>query len=80
MLRFIIVRGMALAAIGIVLGFGGALSLTRLMKGLLFGVGTTDPLTFAAVALLLASTALAACLVPGWRAMRVDPVIALRTE
>jgi putative ABC transport system permease protein len=80
MLRFIIVRGMALAVIGIILGLGGALSLTRLMTSLLFGIGPTDPLTFIVVALLLAGTALTACLFPAWRAMRVDPVVALRAE
>jgi putative ABC transport system permease protein len=79
-LRFIIGRGMTLAAIGILLGFGSALSLTRLMASLLFGVGASDPLTFGVVAVLLAGTALAACLVPAWRAMRVDPVVALRME
>src|SRR5262249_24380289 len=80
MLKFIVVRGMGLTVIGIILGLVGAMFLTRLMKGLLFGVGTTDQLTSTVVVLLLTSTALAACLVPGWRAMRVDPVVALRTE
>jgi ABC-type lipoprotein release transport system permease subunit len=50
------------------------------MKGLLFGVGATDPLTFTLVALLLTSTALVACIVTARRAMRVDPVVALRAE
>jgi putative ABC transport system permease protein len=57
-----------------------AFGLTRLMKGLLFGVGALDPLTFVAVALLLAGVALIACYIPARRAMRVDPLTALRSE
>jgi len=80
MLQFIIARGMILSLAGVVLGLAGALFLTRLMTGLLFGVDTTDPLTFTAVAILLTSTALAACLIPAWRAMCVNPVVALRAD
>ena len=78
MLQFIILRGMVLALTGVLLGIAGALSVTRLMTSLLFGVGATDPLTFTTVAVLLTSTAFGACLIPAWRAMRVDPVVALR--
>ena len=58
----------------------GRLALTRLMKSLLFEVGTTDPLTFSLVPLLLGAVSFAACYLPARRATRVDPVIALRTE
>ena len=69
-----------LAAAGIALGAAGAFLLTRLMAGLLFEVQPTDPVTFAAVALILGGVALLASYVPGRRAMRVDPVVALRAE
>jgi putative ABC transport system permease protein len=69
-----------LAMAGIVLGAVGAFLLTRLMAGLLFEVQPTDPVTFAAVALVLGGVALLASYVPGRRAMRVDPVVALRAE
>jgi len=71
---------MILSLAGVVLGLAGALFLTRLMTGLLFGVDATDPVTFTAVAILLTSTALAACLIPAWRAMCVNPVVALRAD
>jgi predicted permease len=79
-LRLILGQGGTLAGVGIALGFAAALGLTRLMSGLLFGVKPADPLTFAAVALLLSLIALIACYVPARRAMRVDPVVALRYE
>ncbi|MFI5092316.1 MAG: ABC transporter permease [Candidatus Acidiferrum sp.] len=79
-LRLVLGAGMKMAALGLVIGLVAALGLTRLMAGLLFGVTATDPLTFAAVALLLAIVALAACYIPARRAMRVDPIVALRYE
>jgi len=80
MLKLIIGQGMKLAALGVALGVGGALAVSRLMANLLFGVSATDPLTFAVIALLLGLVALLACYIPAWRATKVDPMIALRRE
>jgi predicted permease len=73
-------QGMQLAGIGIAVGLVGALGLTRVMNSLLFGVSTTDALTFATVPALLAAVAFAATVIPAWRATRVDPMVALREE
>jgi putative ABC transport system permease protein len=78
--RLILGRGMALAVIGAVGGVGAALWLTRVMETLLFSVSRTDPMTFIAVPLALIAVALLACYLPARRAMRVDPVVALRGE
>ena len=80
MLALILGRGASLALVGIVAGTLGALALTRFLSSLLFGVAPKDPLTFAGVALLLFAVARAACYVPARRAMRVDPMVALRYE
>lgn len=79
-LTLILEGGGKLAVLGISAGIGGALALTRLMSSLLYGISAADPTTFAAVAILFMSVALAACYVPARRASKVDPVIALRCE
>jgi putative ABC transport system permease protein len=79
-LRLVLRQGLTLALLGVALGVAASLALTRLMKTLLFGVSTTDPLTFGSVALLLAFVALLACWIPARRATKVDPMIALRCE
>ena len=79
-LRLVMRNGTKIALFGITSGIAGALALTRLMASLLFEVKPTDPATFATVAILLALVALAACYIPARRAMRVDPMAALRYE
>jgi putative ABC transport system permease protein len=73
-------HGLWLTAIGIVIGIGIALTLTRVMSAFLFGVGPMDPITYAAVAAVLAGMTLVATYLPAYRASRVDPVLALRAE
>ena len=79
-LRMVVGRALLLASIGVVLGAAGAVVLTRFMAGMLFGVTPTDPATFVAVAAVLFGVAAVAGYVPGRRATRVDPVVALRAD
>jgi putative ABC transport system permease protein len=79
-LRLVLARGLRLAGAGTAIGVLAALMLTQLLNSLLFGVSATDPVTFVAVAGLLLGVALLACYVPARRAMRVDPMVALRYE
>jgi predicted permease len=78
--RMIVRQGVRLAGLGLAIGLGAALLLTRLMSGLLFGVSPTDPLTYAIILVVLAGAALSACLIPARRAAKVDPIIALRQD
>ena len=77
-LKLVLGQGMLLTAIGLALGLTGAAVLTRTLSGLVYGVGTLDPLTFVAVPLLLCIVALAACFLPARRAASVDPITTLR--
>ena len=79
-MRLVLVEGARLALVGIVIGVLAAFGLTRLMSSLLYGTSASDPLTFAVVSIVLFAVALLACYVPARRAMRVDPLVALRYE
>ena len=79
-LKWVIAQGMSLAAIGVAIGLVAAFGLTRIIATLLFGVGPTDPLTFALVSILLGGVALLACSFPALRASRVDPIVTLKAE
>jgi predicted permease len=79
-LRIVLTQGFRLAALGLLVGLAAALALTRLMTSMIYGISSTDATTFITVALLLAFVALAACYISARRAMRVDPMVALRYE
>jgi putative ABC transport system permease protein len=79
-LQMVLRQGLGLALAGAVVGLIGALIVSNLMSGLLYGVRPTDPLTFAGVAILLIGVALLACYIPARRALRIDPLVALRYE
>jgi ABC-type antimicrobial peptide transport system permease subunit len=79
-MRLILIQGARLALGGLVIGTLAALGLTRMLSSLLYSISASDPLTFAAVATVLLAVALLACYIPARRALRVDPMTALRCE
>jgi ABC-type antimicrobial peptide transport system permease subunit len=79
-LRLVMSDGLRMAGIGVAVGLIAAFGLTRLLSGMLYGVSTTDPLTFIVIAALLILVAALACCMPALRATRVDPLVALRHD
>ncbi|PYX50759.1 MAG: ABC transporter permease, partial [Acidobacteria bacterium] len=79
-LRMVLGQGLEITLMGVAIGLAAAFGLTRLITTLIYGVRTTDPITFLSVAILLSGVALFACYLPARRAMRVDPIVALRYE
>jgi putative ABC transport system permease protein len=78
--RLVLGQGLGLAALGITIGLAGALAVARLIEGLLFSISATDPLVYALLAGVLLALSAAACYIPTRRAMRIDPLAALRAE
>ena len=73
-------EGVKRTVVGVGLGLAGALAASNAVRGLLYGVGATDPVTYAAVIALLLGVTIVACLLPAWRAARVSPLVALRGD
>jgi putative ABC transport system permease protein len=71
-------QGLTLAAVGAILGLAGAYALARGLQAMLYGVGVSDPISYAGAVAVLALAVLLACALPAWRASRVDPMVALR--
>jgi|SRR5947209_1010985 len=78
--RLVLARGVTLAAAGMAIGFLGSLAAMRLLRSMLFGVTTADPLTYGTMAVGVTLIALLACAVPAWRAATADPMMALRQD
>jgi putative ABC transport system permease protein len=78
--RLVLGQGMRVMAIGIGFGLAGAIGLTQFLRGLLYEVRPNDPITYVAVCLLLGGVGFVAGCLPAWRAMRIDPMVALRYE
>jgi putative ABC transport system permease protein len=79
-LRMVLEQGAKIAVVGVGIGLVASIALARLMKSLLFSVSANDPVTFASMSILLVWVAMLACYIPARRAMRVDPMVALRYE
>jgi len=79
-MRMVVLEGMKPTLLGVVIGAAGALALGRVLSSLIYGIRPTDPITFLAVAFLLAAIALFASIIPAYRATKVDPMVALRYE
>jgi putative ABC transport system permease protein len=79
-LRTVVLEGLKPTLLGVAIGAGAALALGRVLSSMVYGVRPTDPITFLAVAMLMATVALAASIIPAYRATRVDPMVALRYE
>ena len=79
-LRLVIAYGVTLTLVGVAVGIAGSFAITRVMRGILFGTSATDPVVFAAVSVLLGLVSVAACYAPARRAVRIEPIIALRQE
>jgi putative ABC transport system permease protein len=79
-LKIVLTQGMSAVCTGVAIGLALSLLVTPMLSSLLFGIRSTDILTFVAVALFLSVVGLLACCIPAWRAIRVDPIVALRYE
>jgi putative ABC transport system permease protein len=79
-LRLVLTHGLSMVAIGVLIGTAGAFAASRLLEGMLFQTSAQDPATFAGVAVVFAVVAFCACLIPAWKALRVNPLEVLRLE
>jgi predicted permease len=79
-LRTVVRQGLTLTAVGVAVGLAGAFVVSRVMSSMVYGISTTDPLTFTVVPMMLIGVAAVACYLPAWRASRIDPMVALRHE